>query len=49
MSRALSRLERGKVIRFAEKCRRDIQIPDLSALTEFIQGGCARPAGVTVQ
>src|SRR5690606_17791698 len=37
VSRAFSRLERGKVIRFREKGRRDIEIPELDALTAFIQ------------
>jgi CRP/FNR family transcriptional regulator len=45
VSRALSRLARQQVIRFAEKGRREIQIPHLPALTEFIQGGVrAAPA-----
>lgn len=37
VSRALSRLARGDVIRFIEKGRRDIQIPEVEALTTFIQ------------
>ena len=37
VSRALSRLARGDVIRFNEKGRRDIQIPEVHALTAFIQ------------
>jgi len=37
VSRALSRLARGDVIRFCEKGRRDIQIPQVAALTTFIQ------------
>ena len=37
VSRAFSRLARNKLIRFPEKGRRDILIPDLRALTEFIQ------------
>lgn len=49
VSRALSRLARAKVITFAEKGRREIQIPALNALTEFIQGGQQRPADATVQ
>jgi len=50
VSRALSRLAKQQVIRFAEKGRREIQIPHLAALTEFIQGGSnARPATVTLQ
>ena len=37
VSRALSRLARGDVIRFSEKGRRDIEIPEVGALTQFIQ------------
>ncbi len=37
VSRALSRLARCGVIEFNEKGRRDISIPNLSALSEFIQ------------
>jgi CRP/FNR family transcriptional regulator len=37
VSRALSRLARGDVIRFTEKGRRDIHIPRVEALTAFIQ------------
>jgi CRP/FNR family transcriptional regulator len=37
VSRALSRLARGDVIRFIEKGRRDIHIPKVEALTSFIQ------------
>lgn len=37
VSRALSRLARGDVIRFTEKGRRDIHIPQVDALTAFIQ------------
>jgi CRP/FNR family transcriptional regulator len=37
VSRALSKLARESVIRFGEKCRRDIQIPEVGALTAFIQ------------
>ena len=36
VSRALSRLERDKVIGFTEKGRRDIHIPDLAALSAFV-------------
>ena len=46
VSRALSRLARGDVIRFAEKGRREIQIPCVDALSTFIQGcmgGSAAP------
>jgi CRP/FNR family transcriptional regulator len=37
VSRALSRMARGDVIRFKEKGRRDIQIPKVEALTTFMQ------------
>lgn len=37
VSRALSRMARGQVIAFADKARRDIQIPRVDALTHFIQ------------
>jgi CRP/FNR family transcriptional regulator len=37
VSRALSRMARGDVIRFNEKGRRDIQIPRVEALTAFMQ------------
>ena len=37
VSRALSRLARGDVIRFIEKGRRDIHIPQVEALTSFMQ------------
>jgi CRP/FNR family transcriptional regulator len=43
VSRALSKLARGKVIGFAEKGRRDIRIPDVGALSAFVQG-CLAPA-----
>ena len=47
VSRALSRLARGDVIRFNEKGRRDIQIPEVGALTAFIQRSMApAPAAV---
>jgi CRP/FNR family transcriptional regulator, anaerobic regulatory protein len=48
VSRALSRLARDKVIVFAEKGRRDVQIPDLQALGTFVQR-CISPEGVTLQ
>ncbi|MCW7539787.1 cyclic nucleotide-binding domain-containing protein [Aquabacterium sp. A7-Y] len=44
VSRALSRLARGDVIRFAEKGRRDIHIPRVEALTAFIQRSTAPAA-----
>jgi CRP/FNR family transcriptional regulator len=37
VSRALSRLARSDVIRFVEKGRRDIQIPQVQALSTFIR------------
>ena len=37
VSRALSRLARGDVIRFSEKGRRDIHIPQVEALTRFMR------------
>ena len=37
VSRALSKLARGNVISFAEKGRRDVQIPDVRALSAFVQ------------
>lgn len=42
VSRALSRLAKGDIIRFCEKGRRDIQIPQVDALTHFIHR-CAAP------
>lgn len=44
VSRAMSRLARDKVIRFAERGRRDVQIPDISALSAFIQRSLGTPA-----
>ena len=41
VSRALSRLARGDVIRFSEKGRRDIQIPRVEALNAFIERSMA--------
>lgn len=41
VSRALSRLSAKQLIRFAEKGRRDIEIPELAALAAFAQGGTA--------
>ena len=37
VSRALSKLARDKVIKFAEKGRRDVHIPDVGALSAFVQ------------
>ncbi len=45
VSRALSRLERDKVIGFSEKGRRDIEIPDIAALSAFVD---RRLAAVTL-
>lgn len=44
VSRALSRLARGDVIRFCEKGRRDIQIPQVEALTAFMNRASAPAA-----
>lgn len=48
VSRALSRLARGDVIRFAAKGRRDILIPEVRALSEFVQRSIA-PGTATMQ
>ncbi len=48
VSRSLSRLARNRLIHFAEKGRRDIQIPQVAALAEFVQRSLA-PAGVMLQ
>jgi CRP/FNR family transcriptional regulator len=48
VSRALSRLARDQVIGFAERGRRDIRIPDLDALSGFVQRRLA-PADVVLQ
>jgi CRP/FNR family transcriptional regulator, anaerobic regulatory protein len=48
VSRALSRLARLQLIHFAEKGRRDIQIPQVEALAEFVQRSLA-PADVVLQ
>ncbi|MEO6031407.1 MAG: helix-turn-helix domain-containing protein, partial [Burkholderiaceae bacterium] len=37
VSRALSRLARGDLIRFSERGRRDIEIPEVAALAAYIQ------------
>jgi CRP/FNR family transcriptional regulator len=44
VSRALSRLSRCGVIRFNEKGRRDISIPSLEALSNFIHDSADRTA-----
>jgi len=43
VSRALSKLARDKVIAFVEKGRRDVHIPDVGALSAFVQR-CLAPA-----
>lgn len=48
VSRALSRLARQDLIHFVEKGRRDIQIPEVKALSEFVQRSLA-PASVVLQ
>lgn len=47
VSRALSKLARAELIRFTEKGRRDIGIPDVGALERFIQR-CLAPVAVPV-
>ena len=41
VSRALSRLARDKVIGFSEKGRRDVEIPDVAALSAFVERSLA--------
>jgi CRP/FNR family transcriptional regulator, anaerobic regulatory protein len=48
VSRSLSRLARVGAIEFADKCRRDIRIPDVLALSEFVQRSLA-PSTPTLQ
>ena len=48
VSRALSRLARGKLIHFAEKGRREICIPEVDALAAFVQASLA-PAAPMLQ
>ena len=48
VSRALSRLAKVGLIRFAGKGRREIELPQVSALAEFIQASLA-PARATLQ
>ncbi len=48
VSRALSRLARDRVIEFVEKGRRDVQIPDVGALSAFVQR-CLAPAPALLQ
>jgi len=49
VSRALSRLARGDVIRFPEKGRRDIQIPEVGALSKFVQSSMRAAAPALLQ
>jgi CRP/FNR family transcriptional regulator len=48
VSRALSKLARDKVIAFAEKGRREVRIPDVRALSAFVQR-CAAPQAAVLQ
>jgi CRP/FNR family transcriptional regulator len=48
VSRALSRLARCELIQFAEKGRREIRIPEVGALAEFVQS-CLLPVPATLQ
>ncbi|CAG1018781.1 Fumarate and nitrate reduction regulatory protein [Burkholderiaceae bacterium] len=48
VSRSLSKLARDKIIGFAEKGRRDIHIPHVDALSEFVQRSLA-PTNVVLQ
>jgi CRP/FNR family transcriptional regulator, anaerobic regulatory protein len=48
VSRALSRLARQQLIRFTERGRRDVQIPDVGALASFVQHSLA-PSPVVLQ
>ncbi|WPG41357.1 Crp/Fnr family transcriptional regulator [Variovorax sp. EBFNA2] len=48
VSRALSRLARDNVIGFAAKGRRDVQIPDVNALSAFVQR-CLAPTPAMLQ
>ena len=48
VSRALSRLARQQLIHFVEKGRREIRIPEVQALTEFVQRSLA-PADALLQ
>jgi CRP/FNR family transcriptional regulator len=49
VSRALSKLARGQVIAFPEKGRRDIRIPDIRALSAFVQQSLAPEASTMLQ
>ena len=46
VSRALSRLAREHLIAFVEKGRRDVRIPDVQALANFVQRSLTPEAGV---
>jgi CRP/FNR family transcriptional regulator len=48
VSRALSRLDRSGLIRFLDRGRRELRIPDLGALGEFVQRNVT-PAAATLQ
>ena len=48
VSRSLAKLARGNIIAFAEKGRRDVHIPDVRALTAFVQR-CLAPPVLTIQ
>jgi CRP/FNR family transcriptional regulator len=48
VSRALSKLAREALIAFVEKGRRDIRIPDVDALSSFVQR-CGAPQSATLQ
>jgi len=48
VSRALSRLDRDGLIRFADKGRRELRLPDLAALGEFVRQA-VEPASATLQ
>jgi len=48
VSRALSRLARCELIRFVEKGRRDIQIPEVGGLADFVQRSLS-PAPAMIQ
>ena len=49
VSRALSKLARDKVIAFTEKGRRDVNIPDVTALSAFVQRCLASAPAPTLQ
>ena len=46
VSRALSRLARGGLIGFAEKGRRELRIPDVAALSRFVQRSVAPSSAI---